>query len=210
MDDLQWLSSIDRSRDEEWTDWGETRAVVFPAAAVTQICLRVFDLNQSTPSPSTDIINTITATVDQSTNSPVGAHRAEYPPTPPSLPRPTTARRNTTLGIGDVNVGAEGRRAGAGGITDGEDDGDDPQQRSGGGGGGGEGPEEFHHPSRRPAWMRSGVASGVASSLAAAMETNAQFVFKGTMRGGCALLAILSLFLASCQIISLLQEQHEW
>lgn len=62
----------------------------------------------------------------------------------------------------------------------------------------------------RPAWMRSGVASGVASSLAAAMETNAQFVFKGTMRGGCALLAILSLFLASCQIISLLQEQHEW
>ncbi|CAM9946160.1 unnamed protein product [Ectocarpus sp. 13 AM-2016] len=70
--------------------------------------------------------------------------------------------------------------------------------------------DESHY--LRPAWMRSGVASGVASSLAAAMETNsnAQFVFKGTMRGGCALLAILSLFLASCQIISLLQEQHEW
>lgn len=75
----------------------------------------------------------------------------------------------------------------------------------------GDGSEDQAAASRRPAWMRSGVASEVASSLAAKMmESNAQFVFKGTMRGGCALLAILSLFLASCQIISLLQEQHEW
>lgn len=136
--------------------------------------------------------------------------RPPRPPFPPS--RTTTARRNTTVGIGIANGGAGERRAGASGIPDGEDDDDDdPQQRIGGGGGVGDGvgPGEFH-PSRRPVWMRSGVASGVASSLAAAMETNAQFVFRGTMRGCCALLAILSLFLASCQIISLLQEQHEW
>lgn len=69
--------------------------------------------------------------------------------------------------------------------------------------------------SGRPGWVKSvldknGQGLGLASSLAAAMETNAQFVFKGTMRGACAFLAILSLFLASCQIISLLQEEHEW
>ncbi|CAM9766752.1 unnamed protein product, partial [Laminaria digitata] len=85
---------------------------------------------------------------------------------------------------------------------------------SGGGGGGGDGGGGVGN--GRPSWMRSvidknGQGLGLASSLvAAAMETNAQFVFKGTMRGGCAFLAILSLFLASCQIISFLQKEHEW
>lgn len=110
---------------------------------------------------------------------------------------------------------ADGNLRGRGGAGTSKDGAPDESQRGGGGGGGDgsvdpEGGGGDDHHSLRPAWMRSAVASGVASSLAAAMETNAQFVFKGTMRGGCALLAILSLFLASCQIISLLQEQHEW
>lgn len=78
------------------------------------------------------------------------------------------------------------------------------QQPGGGGAAGARGDNnatdpEYHHP--RPGWMRS-VMGG--------METNAQFVFKGTMRGGCALLGIVSLFLASCQIISFMQEENQW
>ncbi|CAM9719523.1 unnamed protein product, partial [Ectocarpus sp. 4 AP-2014] len=129
-----------------------------------------------------------------------------------------TGRRNNFdhkgVGNGRSSAAGEGGSEQNGGPRLGRSTSSDTAKRSGTQGtADGRDSNNYYEPhSLRPAWMRSGVASGVASSLAAAMETNsnAQFVFKGTMRGGCALLAILSLFLASCQIISLLQEQHEW
>lgn len=64
--------------------------------------------------------------------------------------------------------------------------------------------EKEEHFRSRSRWM------GMRGFAAAMETTNAQFVFKGSIRGATALLAVLSLFLASCQIISLLQEEHEW
>lgn len=47
-------------------------------------------------------------------------------------------------------------------------------------------------------------------SVLAAIETNARFVFKGTVRGVCTLLVVLSLFLGGFQILSLMQEEKQW
>ena len=99
------------------------------------------------------------------------------------------------------------------------DDEDDDHRGSGVTTQAGEGRGEKNHRPRSNRWMGMGMSMGMgsvdpgalASGLAAAMETtNAQFVFKGTIRGATAFLAIVSLFLASCQIISLLQEEHAW
>ena len=125
----------------------------------------------------------------------------------------TTTTTTTKTAATVTNSGAlstEGDNNGSVSVNGGTQTGDGTG--SGGGGVGDSGGVGFNG---RPGWMRSvmdknGQGLALASSLAAAMETNAQFVFKGTMRGGCAFFAILSLFLASCQIISFLQEEHEW
>lgn len=128
------------------------------------------------------------------------------------LPTTTNATNAATTATNNGAASTEGNSNGTASINGGtQTGGGGGSDRDGGGisdsgGGGGAG---------RPGWMRSvmdknGQGLGLASSLAAAMETHAQFVFKGTMRGACAFLAILSLFLASCQIISFLQKEHEW
>ncbi|CAM9629153.1 unnamed protein product [Discosporangium mesarthrocarpum] len=76
-----------------------------------------------------------------------------------------------------------------------------------GGGSVDSGPGDTGHPG-----LHEEDPPGVGGWLFHVMETrsHSQFVFSGLMRGGTAFLIMLSLFLAACQMISLMQEQWKW